>query len=307
MTYTPTSWSDEVPASSPVKYNIKTSGGTPIYTDVQIEVNTSVTPGTPLNASNLNHIETGIQTLENASPPKVFTAKGDLFVGSAAGAGVIKTVGSNYQTLLANSGQAGGIQWVDGVPGIFQSRGDMCVGYAADTSVRLAVGADHGHLVADYSRTQGMKWVDQITAQYERSAATQSLTDNTLTKVSFDTVVHDPYSCLSSGKFTAPVAGVYNVQAAAMFCQNPAQYGIHCRTLIAIYKNGTIWASKQVIHYATEASYPGSSADIAMLMDLAVSDYIEIYVRAYNGQTGWFLLNNTTPKTTWLDVFLVRA
>lgn len=61
MAYDPTTWVDEVPASSPVKYTLKDSGGVVIEDDVTIEVKTVITTeGTPLNAVNLNKIETGI-------------------------------------------------------------------------------------------------------------------------------------------------------------------------------------------------------------------------------------------------------
>jgi hypothetical protein len=308
MTYTPTTWADEVPATSPVKYNIKTSGGTPIYTDVQIEVNTSVTPGTPLNAVNLNHIETGIQTLENASPPKVFTAKGDLFVGSAAGVGVVKPVGANYEQLIANSGQPGGVNWYNGIPGMFTAKGDLCAATAADAAARVAVGSNHDHLIADSTwSSTGLRWVNQITAQYTRLAAPQSLTDDTLTKVSFDTVEFDPHSCLSSGKFTAPMAGMYQINASVMVCQNPAQANVVTKVLIAIYINGTIWANTMFVQRDTQASHPGISANISMLKDMAATNYVEIYIKASNGNTGWFVSNQNSPKATWLDVFLVRA
>lgn len=87
MTYTPTTWSDEVPQTTPVKYTIRTSAGAIIYDDVQIDIKTTVTPGTSVNAANLNKIEQGIVTLENATIPKAFLASGDLFIGSGNGSG----------------------------------------------------------------------------------------------------------------------------------------------------------------------------------------------------------------------------
>ena len=66
--YTPTTWTDEVPASSPVKYTLKDSGGSVIEDDVTIEVKTVITTeGTPLNATNLNKMETGIKNAQDAA------------------------------------------------------------------------------------------------------------------------------------------------------------------------------------------------------------------------------------------------
>lgn len=57
MTYTKTSWVDEVPATTPVTYDIESVG-----TDLQISLHsTPTTSGTPVNATNLNHIEQGIE------------------------------------------------------------------------------------------------------------------------------------------------------------------------------------------------------------------------------------------------------
>ena len=58
--YVPTNWEDEVPATTPVKYKISQASDGDIATDATIEVVTDVTPGTPVNATNLNHIEEGI-------------------------------------------------------------------------------------------------------------------------------------------------------------------------------------------------------------------------------------------------------
>lgn len=57
MAYTKTTWVDEVPATSPVTYDIETVG-----TDLEISLHsTPSTSGTPVNATNLNKIEQGIE------------------------------------------------------------------------------------------------------------------------------------------------------------------------------------------------------------------------------------------------------
>jgi hypothetical protein len=60
MAYTPLTWTDEVLADDE-RYDIKTDGGTPINSTVQIALATSVAvAGTPVTAANMNHIEQGI-------------------------------------------------------------------------------------------------------------------------------------------------------------------------------------------------------------------------------------------------------
>ena len=46
-----------------------------------------------------------------AGVPDIFTAKGDLAVATAADAAVALGVGPNYQTLIADSGEASGVKW----------------------------------------------------------------------------------------------------------------------------------------------------------------------------------------------------
>lgn len=115
MAYSPTTWTDEVPQSSPVKYTIRDTNGNILYDNVQIDVKTTITtPGTSVNAANLNHIEQGIVTLENATPPKVFTAKGDLLIGTGSGTGEMLALGSQAKMLEAYpTFNNVGIGWID--------------------------------------------------------------------------------------------------------------------------------------------------------------------------------------------------
>lgn len=67
MPYTKTVWSDEVPVTTPVKYQITDDTAGEIAASAEIALVTSVTPGTPLNASNLNKLETGVETAQAAA------------------------------------------------------------------------------------------------------------------------------------------------------------------------------------------------------------------------------------------------
>jgi hypothetical protein len=64
--YTPNTWVDEV-LSGAERYDIETNGGTPIETNVQINLATSVAvAGSPVNAARMNNIENGIDDLDDA-------------------------------------------------------------------------------------------------------------------------------------------------------------------------------------------------------------------------------------------------
>ena len=61
MPYTPTVWTDEVPASTPVKYKITDDSDGIIANSAKIELVTSVTAGTALNAANFNKLEAAVE------------------------------------------------------------------------------------------------------------------------------------------------------------------------------------------------------------------------------------------------------
>lgn len=63
-TYTKTDWTDEIPDTTPVKYEIVEDVPGDL-SSVTIEMDTGVTAGTALNASNLNHMEQGIEDAQD--------------------------------------------------------------------------------------------------------------------------------------------------------------------------------------------------------------------------------------------------
>ena len=65
--YIKTTWTDEVPADSPVKYAITGDSEGEISASATIAPVTSITPGTAVNATNLNHLETGVYNAQNAA------------------------------------------------------------------------------------------------------------------------------------------------------------------------------------------------------------------------------------------------
>lgn len=84
MTYVKTTWVDELPASLPVKYKLTDDTDGVIANSTKIELVTSVTSGTPVNASNLNHLETGVYNAQTAADAAQATANTALANASTA-------------------------------------------------------------------------------------------------------------------------------------------------------------------------------------------------------------------------------
>lgn len=98
MAYTKTVWTDEVLAGAE-RFNINTNAGTPIYENVEIELNTAVTtPGTSIDAAALNNIEEGIEDISAGASRSV---KG--VAGGAAG-DVADIEAANDHEVLRRSG-----------------------------------------------------------------------------------------------------------------------------------------------------------------------------------------------------------
>jgi len=110
MAYSPTTWTNEVPNTTPVKYKITDDSLGVLGNSAKIEVVTTVTPGTPVNATNLNHMETGIQNAQVAAD----AAQADATTGIAnaataqatANAAIPKSTVTTSQDLIVASGNA---------------------------------------------------------------------------------------------------------------------------------------------------------------------------------------------------------
>jgi len=101
MAYVKTTWADEVPNSSPVKYQIIDDINGELGGSATIELVTGVTAGTPLNATNLNHLEDGLKTAaEDLDTLEASVAAGQFLTAEpvsndiASGTKIVLTCGS---------------------------------------------------------------------------------------------------------------------------------------------------------------------------------------------------------------------
>tara|TARA_A100001015_G_scaffold304712_1_gene396341 strand:+ start:20 stop:853 length:834 start_codon:yes stop_codon:yes gene_type:complete len=109
---------------------------------------------------------------------------------------------------------------------------------------------------------------------YQQGTGT-SLTQNTYTKVVWDSEYFDTNSAFSSGTFTVPSgkAGKY------FFTSTVSMQDALAEINIDLYKNGSsYWRGS-----AVQGSNVGSAMSVAGVIDLAAGDYVEVYVKQNQG------------------------
>ena len=128
-------------------------------------------------------------------------------------------------------------------------------------------------LIAD-SITSGA--IANTPAFHARGLGTQSASIGSNTKLTFSTEEVDTDSAFASNRFTVPSgkAGTYYIYSAAR--HNTQNGSGQSDVALRIYKNGSFYNNHQMGYYDNTAQIDFSS--VSAIMDLAVSDYIEIYL-----------------------------
>ena len=134
----------------------------------------------------------------------------------------------------------------------------------------------------------------------------QTLSDNTYTKVQFNTEDYDSdsaYDNSSNYRFTVPSgeAGKYLITYQLLLYDSNANL-LGCRS--ALYKNGSVYQEAITEGGSSSAIFYNDIQNISVIVDLSASDYLEVYGRGNTTDSGTFVVNgNSSQRYSYFSAY----
>jgi hypothetical protein len=148
-----------------------------------------------------------------------------------------------------------------------------------------------GATIANSGTATGFGGTNTPSFSARNSSDQTGINTNSVTKVTFGTEDVDTDNAFASSRFTVPSgkAGKYFLTSTLTVLASSGVTNLRLLSL-RIYKNGSQFDGTQIQNdYRNNYSYIGT-VSMSLILDLAVSDYIEIYVRVLDEADG----NNST-------------
>jgi hypothetical protein len=159
-------------------------------------------------------------------------------------------------------------------------------------SSTLTIGDSNTSTIALKSGATLTNFPDNTPAFEATLGSNQTISNNAYVKVTIDTEVYDSDGKFASNKFTPTVAGKYFVYGSAKLVTDTAQLQLgNC----AIYKNGSIYAERQIDFRSSPAF--GCNVDVSATIDMDEDDYVELYAKIYK-TSGTQIYVSSSNKTT---------
>ena len=198
--------------------------------------------------------------------------------------------GTTGQVLSKTSNTDMDFTWINADPlTILDAKGDLISATAADTPARLAVGTNGQVLTADSTAATGLKWATPSSGTtfkgvsvYQSGAGTQSISNNTLTALTFDLEDFDTdgfhSTTTNTSRITIPtgMTGYYLISTNVSWQANAT--GLRAGT---IRKNNSDIAYYPDISAISASAYPGYS--FSTVLYLTAADYLEVFVSQTSG------------------------
>ena len=238
-----------------------------------------------------------------ASVPDVFTAAGQLVVGTGADAMTTLNIVSTSGWVLTATSVSPKMKWaLDSVKDIVTTKGDLLAATGADTLVRLPVGANDQVLVGDSTKSTGVKWATVAPAMaYARFKvnASQSIANNTsVAIIQFHSSDYDTDSAVTTGaawKMTVNSTNPgYYLVTAKVSARSTSVWEASEQASLRLYKNGALSAVLGTQYMHAAGTYPVSVGG-ATVISLAAADYIDC--RLYQNSDFPLALQSTGTMT----------
>lgn len=232
----------------------------------------------------------------------IVDAKGDIIAATAADTPARLAVGTNGQTLVADSSTATGLVWkTDPVADLVTTAGDTLYATAADTLARLGIGTA-GQVLQVNSGATAPEWVTPTGGStfvgcfiYGSGLSTVSVPDNTSVVIDLPDELYDTNgfhsTTTNTSRITVPAgqAGYYYIEGKLAY-QPGSQTKLS--TLLKVSGNG-IYAN------AMDGAGGDFNSDVpaATVYYLAEGDYVEIQARQIGGGTQTVKRGNETETS----------
>ena len=189
-------------------------------------------------------------------------------------------------TGISGGGTSGTVTITNSMATTIDAKGDLIVGTGADAFSRLAVGATNGQvLTVDSAEATGLKYATPAGASFVgcsvSNSANLTIANNTFVALTWNTQQYNTNSIHSTStntsRFTIPSGkdGKYLFTSVISWpgLDTPAGYvGSY------YYKNGTLVSNLTIRSYGITPAFSN-----AIVLNLAVADYIEFYVKQTSG------------------------
>ena len=173
---------------------------------------------------------------------------------------------------------------------------------SADNSGVLQLASGTGNLVTVPSVTGTAMVSGNMPAFRATKSSSQTISNNTLTKVTFDTETFDTANCFASSTFTPNVAGYYQVNYS--YSAQSLTTGRNYAMSGYIFKNSNIYTTFE--HNITSAADQYGNTYVALVYCNGSTDNIEVYFYQNNSSSGTVLLAGSST-TTQFSAVLVRG